>query len=360
MVTLADVQRARQVLQGVADHTRLIYSHTLSRLLGGDIYLKPELFQRTGSFKLRGAWFRIANLTAEQRARGVITASAGNHAQGVAVAATESSIPSVVVMPATAPRAKAEATRGYGAEVILHGQTYNDAFQHASALALEQGRTMVPAFDDPHVIAGQGTVGLEILEDLPDVDDIVVPVGGGGLISGIAVAARATKPAVRVIGVQAAGAPSLVSALQAGRPVELSSVQTIADGIAVKRTGDLPFQIIKALVDRVVAVADEDILRAMILLIERSKIVVEGAGAAPLAAVLSGQLPVKDRKVVLVLSGGNVDIRRIGRILQHGLAFDRLVGRLASLAVSGSSPAALPTDAVRSALDALTVKDFAY
>jgi len=273
------------------------------------------------------------------------------------VAASGANIPAIVVMPATAPRAKAEATRGYGAEVILHGQTYNDAFQHASALALEHGRTMIPAFDDPHVIAGQGTVGLEILEDLPDVDDIVVPVGGGGLISGIAVAARAVKPSVRVIGVQAAGAPSLVSALQAGRPVELASVQTIADGIAVKRTGDLPFRLIKELVDRVIAVADEDILRSMVLLIERSKIVVEGAGAAALAAVLSGQLSVKDRKVVLVLSGGNVDIRRIGRILEHGLAFDRLVGRLASLA-SGGSPAA--TDAVRSVLDDLTVKDFAY
>ena len=359
MVTLDDIQQARTVLDGVAEHTRLIYSHTLSRLLGGHIYLKPELFQHTGSFKLRGAWFRIANLTAEQRKRGVITASAGNHAQGVAVAASGANIPAIVVMPATAPRAKAEATRGYGADVILHGQTYNDAFQHASALALEHGRTMIPAFDDPHVIAGQGTVGLEILEDLPAVDDIVVPVGGGGLISGIAVAARAVKPSVRVIGVQAAGAPSLVSALEAGRPVELTSVQTIADGIAVKRTGDLPFRIIKELVDRVVAVADEDILRAMVLLIERSKIVVEGAGAAPLAAALSGQLPVQGRKVVLVLSGGNVDIRRIGRILHRGLAYDRLVGRLASLA-SGDSPAAPGADAVQSALDELTVKDFAY
>lgn len=275
------------------------------------------------------------------------------------MAATGSDITAVVVMPATAPHAKVEAARGYGAEVILHGQTYNDAYEYACALALEQGRTMIPAFDDPHVIAGQGTVGLEILEDLPDVDDIVVPVGGGGLISGIAVAARAAKPSVQVIGVQAAGAPSLISALDAGQPVELSSLQTIADGIAVKRTGDLPFQIIRKLVDRVVAVPDEDILRAMVLLIERSKLVVEGAGAATLAAALSGHIPVQDRKVVLVLSGGNVDIRKIGRILHHGLAFDRLVGRLASLPGS-SPPAAPPTDAVRSALDALTVRDFVY
>lgn len=235
MITLDDLGRARRVLRGVTEHTRLIYSHTLSRMLGGHIYLKPELFQRTGSFKLRGASVKIASLTGKER--GVIAASAGNHAQGVAVAATRKGIRSVIVMPESSPRAKAEAARGYGAEVVLYGPSYNDAYQFACALTAERGYTMIPAFDDPHVIAGQGTVGLEILEDLPDVDDIVVPVGGGGLASGVAVAARALKPSIRVIGVQAAGASSLISALEAGRPIELTSVQTIADGIAVKQTG---------------------------------------------------------------------------------------------------------------------------
>jgi len=357
MITLDDLERARRVLRGVTEHTRLIYSHTLSRMLGGHIYLKPELFQRTGSFKLRGASVKIASLTGKER--GVIAASAGNHAQGVAVAATRRGIRSVIVMPDTTPRAKAEATRGYGAEVVLHGPSYNDAYQFACALTAERGYTMIPAFDDPHIIAGQGTVGLEILEDLPDAEDIVVPVGGGGLASGVAVAARALKPSIRVIGVQAAGASSLISALEAGRPIELTSVQTIADGIAVKQTGDLPFRIIRELVDRVVAVEDEYILRAIILLIERAKIVVEGAGAAPLAALLSGQVPVEGRKVVLILSGGNVDIRRIGRILYRGLTFDRILGKLASLPADRAKKSP-EKDPLRTALDALTVRDFAY
>ncbi len=347
MVTLSEIEQAQRVLQNVADRTNLILSHSFSRMLGGQIYLKPEMFQRTGSFKLRGAYNKIAALSPQQKQLGVVTASAGNHAQGVAVAAAQAGIPAVVVMPESAPRAKAEATRDYGAEVILYGPAYNDAYEYALTLARDRCLTMVPAFDDPQVVAGQGTIGLEVLDDLPEVDDVIVPVGGGGLLSGVAIAVKARKPAVRVIGVQAAGAAALVSSLKVGNPVTLPTVQTIADGIAVKRPGDLPFQIIQQYVDDVVTVRDEDILRAIVLLVERAKLVTEGAGAAPLAALLSGAVAARNRHVVLILSGGNIDIKRIGRVLYRGLLPDRLFRQLA-LAMSGTAAPSLALRAQRS------------
>ena len=311
MVSVADVERARIRLQGVARRTPLIHSHALGRRLSCDVFLKPEMLQRTGSFKLRGAYNRISQLTPVQRQRGVIAASAGNHAQGVAVAASLAGIPAVVVMPETAPQAKVAASRAYGARVVLHGAHYHDAVEHATALQREQGLTMVHGFDDPDVIAGQGTIGLEILDEESEFDELVVPVGGGGLIGGVAVAIKARQPGVRIIGVQAERVPSMIASLAAGAPVSVPAGDTIADGIAVERPGDLPFELIQRHVDEMVTVGEAEIQRAMTLLLQRGKLLAEGAGATPLAAVLNGSVTVRGRRVVLVLSGGNIDLDRL-------------------------------------------------
>jgi threonine dehydratase len=319
-VTIADVWRAHKFLKPIMHHTPLTASRTMSDLTGADIYLKAEHMQRGGSFKARGAAYKISCLTKEQRSAGVIAASAGNHAQGVAIAAAEHKIPCTIVMPEIAPLAKVTATQGYGANVVLYGATYDDAYQHCLELQAASGATFVHAFDDPDIIAGQGTLGLEMLNDLPDADAIVVPIGGGGLISGIAIAARALKPDITIIGVQAEGAPSCYASLKAGEIKTSSSIMTIADGIATKRPGDLTFSIIKRLVDEVVLVNDEAIINAVLLLMERCKMLVEGAGAVGLAALLSGAVQLKGKKVLVPLTGGNIDINLVGRFIEHGLA----------------------------------------
>jgi threonine dehydratase len=319
-VTIADVWRAHKFLKPIMHHTPLTASRTMSDLTGADIYLKAEHMQRGGSFKARGAAYKISRLTKEQRSAGVIAASAGNHAQGVAIAAAEHKIPCTIVMPEIAPLAKVTATQGYGANVVLYGATYDDAYQHCLELQAASGATFVHAFDDPDIIAGQGTLGLEMLNDLPDADAIVVPIGGGGLISGIAIAARALKPDITIIGVQAEGAPSCYASLKAGEITTSSSIMTIADGIATKRPGELTFSIIKRLVDDVVLVNDEAIINAVLLLMERCKMLVEGAGAVGLAALLSGAVQLKGKKVLVPLTGGNIDINLVGRFIEHGLA----------------------------------------
>ena len=319
-VTIANVWQAHKFLKPLIHHTPLSHSRTLSQMTGADIYLKCEHMQRSGAFKVRGAGFKISRLTREQGHAGVIAASAGNHAQGVAIAAAQNNIPCTIVMPESAPLAKVTATQSYGAHVVLHGATYDDAYQHCCDLQQESGATFIHAFDDPEIIAGQGTLGLEMLTDLPDADAIVVPVGGGGLISGIAIAARALKPDITIIGVQAAGANSCCASLEAGTLQTLSTVTTIADGIAVKRPGALTFSIIQRLVDEVVPVKDEAIINAVLLLMERCKMLVEGAGAAGLAALLSGAVDLKGKKVLVPLTGGNIDINLVGRFIEHGLA----------------------------------------
>ncbi len=319
-VTIADVWQAHKFLKPLIHHTPLTHSRTMSQMTGADIYLKCEHMQRSGAFKVRGAGYKISRLSEEQYRAGVIAASAGNHAQGVAIAAAQHNIPCTIVMPENAPMAKVMATQGYGARVVLHGATYDDAYQHCLTLQEESGATFIHAFDDPEVIAGQGTLGLEMLNDLPDADALVVPIGGGGLISGIAIAARALKPDITIIGVQASGSPSCHTSLKAGSPQTLPAITTIADGIAVKRPGALTFSFIQQLVDDVVLVNDEATINAVLLLMERCKMMVEGAGAIGLAALLSGELNLKGRKVLVPLTGGNIDITLVGRFIEHGLA----------------------------------------
>ncbi|HEU5379869.1 MAG TPA: threonine ammonia-lyase [Ktedonobacteraceae bacterium] len=319
-VSIADIWEAHKLLKPHLHHTPLAPSRTLHDITGADIYLKAENMQRSGSFKVRGASFKISRLSKQERAHGVIAASAGNHAQGVAIAAAQDGIPCTIVMPETAPLAKVMATQGYGAQVILHGFTYDDAYQRCLELREQSGATFVHAFDDPDIITGQGTLGLEMLSDLPDADALVVPIGGGGLISGIAIAARALRPNITVIGVQAAGAASTRASLDAGELHTLPAIATIADGIAVKRPGELTFEIISQLVDEVVTVEDEAIISAVLFLMERNKMMVEGAGAAGVAAMLSGTLKLPGKKVLVPLTGGNIDINLVGRFIEHGLA----------------------------------------
>jgi threonine dehydratase len=319
-VTIADIWQAYKHLHAHIHHTPLTPSRTLKQMTGSDIYLKCEHEQRTGSFKVRGAFHKISRLTPEQRAAGVVAASAGNHAQGVAVAAADAGIPCTIVMPEGAPMTKVLATQGYGARVEQHGITYDDAYQYCLKLQAQTGATFVHAFDDPDVIAGQGSLGLEMLTDLPDADAIVVPIGGGGLISGIAIAARALKPDITIIGVEAAGAAATHASLAAGELTTLPSIMTIADGIAVKRPGELTYSIIRQMVDEVVTVSDEAIINAVLMLMERCKMMVEGAGATGLAALLSGAVQLKGKKVLVPLTGGNIDINLVGRFIEHGLA----------------------------------------
>ena len=320
MITFADIQQARQRISSLVHRTPLLSSATLSAMTDAPVLLKAENLQRTGSFKLRGAANRIAQLSPAERKRGVIAASAGNHAQGVALAASRMGIPCVIVMPRRASLAKVEATRGYGAQVELAGDSYDDAQRRAKALADERRLVLVHPFDDAQVIAGQGTIGLEILEDAPDVRLVVVPIGGGGLIGGIAAAVKAKAPRVRVVGVQAAAAPACVESLRGGRRVAVRPRPTVADGIAVGRPGKLPLELIRRYVDDVVTVDEEDITRTMVLLLERCKQVVEGAGAAALAALMAGKAGQPRGKAVAILSGGNIDPTVIDRVVEHGLA----------------------------------------
>lgn len=319
IVTLADIYRARNMLQGIIHRTPLEYSAGYSEITGNAVYLKLENLQKTGSFKIRGAYNKITTLTHEERRQGVIAASAGNHAQGVAFAASKAGIDSTVIMPLGAPLAKVEATRGYGAEIILAGDNYDEAYKRAKEIQIDKGGIFLHAFDDPMVIAGQGTVGLEIIDELPKLDAVVVPIGGGGLISGIALALKAIKPEVRIFGVQAAGAPSASVSREAGTIKEIKDVRTIADGIAVKRPGDLTFQLIQKYVEKIVTVEDEDTAQAILSMLEKNKLVTEGSGAIALAALLTNKIPLKNANIAVVISGGNVDVHFISIIIERGL-----------------------------------------
>jgi threonine dehydratase len=319
LVSLDDVRSARELLAGFVRQTPLEPCRPLTAKLSGPAWLKCENLQRAGSFKVRGAYVRIARLSDAERARGVVAASAGNHAQGVALAAARLGAHSTVFMPTGAPLPKVSATRGYGAVVRLVGDTVDDALEAAGRFAEETGAVFIHPFDHPDVIAGQGTVGLEILEQCPDVASIVVGLGGGGLAAGLAVAVKAIRPEVRVIGVQAAGAAAFPPSLKAGRPVRISGYRTIADGIAVGSPGDLSFAHVAKLCDDVVTVTEEDISRALLMLLEHCKLVVEPAGAVAAAALQSGAVQV-DTPTVVVLSGGNIDPLLILKVIEHGLA----------------------------------------
>ena len=325
MLTLDKIYHAAFVLKDVARKTDLIEAPKLSK--DCQLYLKTENLQVTGSFKVRGAYYKISQLSKEESDKGVIACSAGNHAQGIALSASRLGIKAVICMPAGAPISKVEATRGYGAEVVLVPGVYDDAAAEAERLTKEQGYTFAHPFNDPLVIAGQGTIGLEILEQLPDVEQIVVPIGGGGLIGGIAFAVKQLKPDCRIVGVQAAGAASMYLSRHAGGPTELRSVSTIADGIAVKKPGDLTFALCQQYVDEVVTVSEDEIAAAILALLEVQKTVAEGAGATPVAACMSGKVDTT-KKTVCVVSGGNVDVTTLSRVITRGLTYG---GRLTTI-----------------------------
>ncbi len=318
-VTLDDVRGAQKMLTGVARVTAMEGSRHLSQLVGAPVHFKCENLQRTGSFKLRGAYVRIAGLLPEERAAGVVAASAGNHAQGVALASSLLGVGSTVFMPKGAPLPKISATRDYGAEVRLHGQVVDETLAAAQEYAAETGAVFIHPFDHPDIIAGQGTVGLEILEQCPEVRTIVVGIGGGGLAAGIAMAVKTLRPDVRIVGVQAAGAAAYPPSLAAGHPVAVDNPVTMADGIKVGRPGDVPFRIIGDLVDEVRTVTEDELATALLLCLERAKLVVEPAGASPVAALLSDPGSFEG-PVVAVLSGGNVDPVLLQGVLRHGMA----------------------------------------
>jgi len=332
MITLADVELARERLRGAIYESPCVESIPLSQLTGAHIYCKLDYLQRTGSFKERGARNALLQLTPDQRARGVIAASAGNHAQGIAYHGGLLGIPVTVVMPTFAPLIKVSNCRAFGATVVLHGTDLGEARAHAEAIAAREGLTFIHPFDNAHVIAGQGTMGLEILEQTPDVQAIVVPVGGGGLLSGIGTVVRTLRPDVQLIGVEPDHAACLTGALAAGKPVSVPLAPTLADGLAVPQLGERPFEILRRVVDQVVTVDEATIALAVLRLIELEKSVVEGAGAAPLAAFLAGKLDaLKGRNVVLALCGGNIDLTMLDRVIEVGLVAD---GRLTRFTVS--------------------------
>ncbi len=317
MLEISEIFNAAAVLKDVARRTAIIPAPKLCP--GQDLYLKTENLQLTGSFKLRGAYYKISQLTDEEKSRGVIACSAGNHAQGVALGATHNGIKSLICLPAGAPISKIEATKGYGAEVCLVPGVYDDAYAKAMELQKEHGYTFVHPFDDPKVIAGQGTIGLEILEQMPDVQAVVVPIGGGGLISGVAFAIKTLRPDVKVFGVQSTGAPSMAASLKEGKLCHLNDVSTIADGIAVKEPGVNTFEMCNKYVDEVVTVSDEEIAAAILALIENQKLVAEGAGAVAVAAAMFGKLPIDGLKTVCLVSGGNIDVNTLSRVITRGL-----------------------------------------
>lgn len=318
MLTIEEVRNACKVLDKVARLTPIIPAPKLSDKC--NVYLKAENLQLTGSFKLRGAYYKISQLSPEEKSKGVIACSAGNHAQGVALGATHNGIKSLICLPAGAPISKVEATKGYGAEVCLVPGVYDDAYAKALELQREHGYSFVHPFDDPKVIAGQGTIGLEILEQLPDVQAVVVPIGGGGLISGVAFAIKNVRPDVKVYGVQSSGAPSMAESLKEGKLCHLSNVSTIADGIAVKEPGVNTFDMCNRYVDGVVTVSDDEIAAAILALLEKQKIVAEGAGAVAVAAVMFDKLPVEGLNTVCLVSGGNIDVTTLSRVITRGLA----------------------------------------
>ena len=317
MLSLSKVFNAQTVLKSIIRETSVVRAHGIAP--DCKLYLKPENLQFTGSFKVRGAAYKIAMLSEEEKKKGVIACSAGNHAQGVALAATKNGIKSLICLPDTAPISKVEATKGFGAEVCLVEGCYDDAYQKALELKESEGYTFVHPFDDENVIAGQGTVALEILNDLDDIDAIVVPIGGGGLIAGVAYTVKQIKPEVKVYGVQVSGAPSMYNSIKDGEIECLGSVSTIADGIAVKKPGENTFALVKEYVDDIALVSDDEVSSAILALIEKQKMIAEGAGAAAVAAVMFDKFALKGKRVVAIVSGGNIDVTSLSRVIDRGL-----------------------------------------
>lgn len=318
MLNLDNFYKARYVLSHIIRRTDLIHAPNIN--VESDIYLKPENLQTTGSFKLRGACYKISQLSDEEKMQGVIACSAGNHAQGVALGASAHGIKSLICLPEGAPMSKVEATRHYGAEIRLVPGVYDDAFQEAIRLRDEHGYTFIHPFDDEHVIAGQGTIGLELLDQLPDLDAVIVPIGGGGLISGIAFAIKSLNPRIKVYGVQAQGAPSMLHSLEQQCRTTLSAVSTIADGIAVKEPGHITYDTCCKYVDEIVTVTEDEICAAILALLEQQKLIAEGAGAVSVAAAMFNKVPIKGKKTVCIVSGGNIDVTILSRVISRGMA----------------------------------------
>jgi threonine dehydratase len=330
MIQLSDIHSALSRIRADIRVSACTHSETFSGLTQNSIFLKLDNQQRTGAFKERGALNKLLTLTSDERSHGVIAASAGNHAQGVSYHAGRHGIRARIVMPLPTPLTKVSATRGYGAEVVLHGTNYDEAYGHAVELSRQEGLTLIHAFDDDAVIAGQGTLGLEILSQTPDIDVIVSPIGGGGLIGGIACAVKETNPKLKVYGVQPSRLPSMKAAVAQGRPVTLESAKTIADGIAVRRAGERTLPLVQKYVDDIVTVEEEEIANAILLLLEREKTLAEGAGAAAIAAVLNRKLPLEGKRIAVLVCGGNIDVTLLSRIIERGLVKD---GRLVRLRV---------------------------
>lgn len=317
MLTLDRIYHARYMLKPIIRETDIIHAPNINP--DSEIYLKTENLQITGSFKVRGAYYKMSQLSDEEKARGVIACSAGNHAQGVALAAKKNGIKSIICLPDSAPISKVEATKSYGAEVCLVKGVYDDAYAEALRLRDENGYTFIHPFDDENVIAGQGTIGLELLEQLPDMDAVIVPIGGGGLISGVAFAIKKLNPDIKIYGVQASGAPSMFNSVHDMQIERLDSVSTIADGIAVKEPGENTFQLVSEYVDEIVTVTDDEISAAILALMEQQKLVTEGAGAVSVAAAMFNKVPIRGKKTVCLLSGGNIDVTILSRVIKRGL-----------------------------------------
>ena len=317
MLTLKEFKEARGVLSGVIRNTRLVYSPAFSKATGNQIYIKPENMQVTGAYKIRGAYYKISTLSDEEKARGLVTASAGNHAQGVAYAAQAAGVSATIVMPTTTPLVKVNNTKDYGAKVVLHGETFDDAAELAAKLSEEEGLTYVHPFNDPAIATGQGTISYEIFQDLPDVDVILVPIGGGGLATGVSTLAKLLNPNVTVIGVEPSGAASMKASLDAGHVVTLDRVETIADGVAVKTPGDQIFPYIQKNIDDIITIPDDELVDAFLDMMEKHKMIVENAGLLPIAAL--SHLKCRGKNVVPVLSGGNMDVITVASLVQHGL-----------------------------------------
>lgn len=328
-MTLDKIYHAAYVLKEAARRTDMIAAPDLCPT--GNVWLKTENLQVTGSFKVRGAYYKISQLSEEEKAKGVIACSAGNHAQGVALAAAKNNISALICIPDSAPISKIEATKSYGAQVELVPGSYDDAYARALELQAEQGRTLIHPFDDENVIAGQGTIGLEILDQMPDVEAVIVPVGGGGLISGVAFAIKSLRPSCKVYGVQAANAPSMLKSIQKGKAITLDSAATFADGIAVKHPGETTFELVRHYVDGLVDVTEDEIASAILAMMERQKLVAEGAGAVAIAAAMHGKIDLENRKTVCLLSGGNIDVNILSRVITRGLVTS---GRNASLTIA--------------------------
>ncbi len=328
MIQFEDIKKAEQALKNVVKHTPVEHSRIFSELTGNNVYLKLENLQTTGSFKLRGAYYRLKNLTAEEKKRGVVASSAGNHAQGVAYSATSLGISSTIFMPIFTPPMKVIATKSYGAEVRLVGNTYDDTYIEAIAFAKNENKKFIHPFNDELLIAGQGTIGLEMFEQVKDLDAVLVPIGGGGLISGIALALKSLNKNIRVIGVEAEGAQSMKISVEQNHIVPLKNLDTIADGIAVKTPGDITFELVKKYVDELVSVSDAEISTAIYMLLSRGKIIAEPAGAVTLAALLSGKINLKNKNICALISGGNINLSLLTQIIEKGLTEEKLLTRV--------------------------------